>query len=99
MQARVECLSTVLREALTAKRQAGVDKLDVGALLERVVDDALVFLDCNGTCRVDEVPAGFRVGVNAVDSAKDELFLEVGEESEVTVRLRKGCQYALEAEP
>ena len=90
LYAIIEDLSPVPREALLAELEPGIDELDVWSFPKSVVDDRLVLVDGYGTSRVDDVSTRFGVGVYAVDCAEDELFLEVGEEYEVSVGL-KGC--------
>ena len=71
----MEDLSSNIREALLTKRQASLNKLDVRALVERILDDLLVLLDGDGTCRVDDVSARLAVVVDGVDSRQDQLLL------------------------
>jgi hypothetical protein len=54
---------------------------------QSVIHDGLVLVDGDGTGRVDNVTAGGGVGVDRVEGAQDELFLQVGEEMEVSVGL------------
>lgn len=77
--ARVEVLAAVTLEAGHTELEAGLDELDVRSLAQRVVDDGLVFVDGNRACRVDEVTTGLAVGLYAVNSAENELLLQVGE--------------------
>lgn len=81
-------LSPEARESLPSKLQPGLDKLDVGALAESVVDDSLVLVDGDGASGVDDVAARRGVGVDRVNGAEEKLLLEVGEKMEITLGLR-----------
>lgn len=67
--------------------EPGLDESHVGPFSQCVVDHRLVFVHGDGTCGIDDVAACFGVGIDAVDRAEDELFLEVGEEGEVSFGL------------
>lgn len=84
---RVEILPAVARVPRFSELQSSINELDVGTFAQCVVDNSFVFVNCDRTSRVNEIPASFGVGSDTVDCAEDELFLEVGEKSEVAVRL------------
>jgi hypothetical protein len=74
-------------EPLDSKLETGGDEPDVRSLPQRVVHDRLVLVNRDGTSRVDDVTPRLRVGRNRVKRAKEELFLEVGKELEVSFAL------------
>jgi len=82
-------LSSERSETLPSELESSLDELDVGSLPESIIDDGLVLVDGDGTCRVDDVSTGCGVGVDGVDGAEEELLLEVGEEVEVSFGLRE----------
>lgn len=84
---RVEFLPAVAGVPRFSELQSSINKLDVGTLAQCVVDNSFVFINCDRTGRVNEIPAGFGVGGYTVDCAEDELFLEVRQKRKVAVRL------------
>ena len=88
LQAVVEDLPSVPGETLLPELEPGIDELDVRSFSKSVVDDSLVLVDSYGTGRVNDVSPRFGLGVYTVDRTEDELFLEVGEEHKIFVRLR-----------
>ena len=87
VQTWVEGLATVLCESLAAKGKPSVHKLHVGSFSEGVVHHRLVLVHRDGAGRVDKISTRFGFGTHAVDGAKDELLLKMGEEGEVAIRL------------
>lgn len=83
----MEDLAADLGEALFTECQACLDELDVGALVQRVLHDLLVLLDCDGTCGVDNVATGLAVVVDRVDGRQEQLFLQVGKLHEIGLGL------------
>ena len=59
----MELLSFERLESLYTEFETCRNELDVGPFLECVIDDCLVFVDCDGAGRVDDVAASSRVGV------------------------------------
>jgi hypothetical protein len=84
---RIKVLATKALESLDTKLQPGIDQLAMRSFPQSVIHDGLVLVDGDGTGRVDNVTAGGGVGVDRVECAQDELFLQVGEEMEVSVGL------------
>lgn len=80
-------LSSEASETLPSELESSLNELDVGSLPEGVIDDGLVLVDGDGTCRVDDVASSSRVGVDGVDGAEEKLLLKVGEEVEVSFGL------------
>lgn len=85
-------LAAEASKALATELEASLDELDIGPLAEGVINDGLVLVDRDGAGRVDEVAARRRVRVDRVDRAEDELLLDVREEVEVALGLRKGIE-------
>jgi len=86
----VELLSAERLESFYTELQTGLDQLDIRPLPQRVVDNALVLIDSDGTRRVDDVSTGFGSRVAGVEGAQKKLLLQVSEELEVTLGLRFG---------
>ena len=79
----MEDLSSNVREALLTKRQTRLNELDVRSLVERILNDLLVFLDCDGTSGVDNISTRLAVVVDGVDGRQDQLLLQMWEFHEV----------------
>lgn len=79
----------VTLEPRRTERQARLDNLGVRSLAEGVGDDGFVLLRHDGAGRVDDVTSRRRVGRDRVDSAQNELLLEVREEGKVALRLSR----------
>lgn len=88
VQTRVKRLASVLRVALPAERKSCIHELDIGAFAQSIIDHRLVFVDGDGTRRVDDVSAGLGLRTDTVDGTQDELLLKVREQGEIAFRLR-----------
>jgi hypothetical protein len=86
--ARVELLATERLESLNTKLQTSLDQLDVGSLSQCVVNNTLVLINRDGTCRVDDVSTCLGSGVTGVEGTEEKLLLQVSEELEVTLGLK-----------
>ena len=82
-------------EAGRAEIETSLDQLDVRPLAQRVRDDGLVLLDCDGAGRVDDVATG---GAR-VDRGEDQLLLQVREQREVACGLRSQSRRPIASAP
>lgn len=87
IQAVMELFPFKTLESLDTELQPGGNKLDVGSFSQGVVDDGFVLVYSDRTGGVYYVSARSGVGVARVDSAEEELFLQLSEELEITFRL------------
>lgn len=81
-------LPSVSRETLLPEFEPGINELNVRSFSEGVVDDCLVLVNGYGAGGVNDISSRFGIWIYAIDCAKDELFLEVREEREISVGLR-----------
>ena len=83
----VKGFPTVFSITRDAEFKASFNKLDIRSFTEGVVHNRFVFVDGDRTGRIDQITSGFRVWCHAVNGAKDELLLEMRQQSEVALRL------------
>ena len=87
MHALVELLATNALEPIASKVNASRDNADVGPLTERILNHFFVLFHGNRACAVHHVTARCRLGRHAINSAENELFLQLREKDEVALRL------------
>lgn len=73
----MEDLACNLCEALLTERKASLNKLHIWPLVQRILHNLLVFLDSDGTSRVDNVATSLAVVIYGIDGREDQLFLEM----------------------
>jgi len=83
----VEVLSTERLESLHTELQTSLDQFDVGSLPQCVIDNALVLINSDGTCRVNDVSTSLGGRVTRVKGAQEKLLLQVRQELEITLGL------------
>ena len=81
----MEGLATITREPFSAEFEIGLHKFHIRTFFQRIIYHGLIFVYCDRTGGVDQISPCFRLWAHAVNGAEDQLFLEVGQKSEVTI--------------
>ena len=84
----MERLPAVLGVAFSPELETRFDQLGVRSLSQRIVYHRFVLVYGDGTGRIHDVPARFRIGADAVDRAENELLLQMRQQSKIAFRLR-----------
>jgi len=73
----VESFVLLLGDAGLANLQTGLDQFDV-AIAEGIINNPLILLNRDRASRVYNIPACFRLGIDAVNGGENQFLLEVG---------------------
>jgi hypothetical protein len=99
LYARVEGLSAVFGKTFPAKVEASVHQFHVRALSQCIINNGLIFVNGDGTRRINQISSRFRVRGDTVNGAEDKLLLEVRKEVEIAFRLYKCISTSKKAPP
>src|SRR6266511_1026629 len=85
----MERLAAITCEPFSAEFEISLDKPHIRTFFQCIIYHGLVLVYCDRAGGIDQVSPCFRLWAHAVNGAEDQLFLEMGQKSEVAVRLGK----------